>query len=228
MDEGSEIQEVHDVNILAWISETEEELELLRKESKETRETNKEEKKEKKKELETMLGNYTIPQLATPLHFLPWVTAVQCIKASTTHMEKTKRDSGLRSLIMDSLTNSEVKKIQAINDPIVLIKPIKDNLGTTEKLITECKRRVKNMNTPSNWGNQTVNCENIRNLIIVIKNGPGLESWDEELFVLMITKATTRETRKKWEAQQQTARPAYLQEMETCSPLQIVIGPITK
>ncbi len=208
LEEGSEIREIRDVNILAWISQTEEELELLKRTHKETKEINKEEKKEKKKELETMLGNYTIPPLVTPLEYMPWATAVQCIKTSTRHM-----DSRLRSLIMESLNNPDVKKkVQAINDPVDLIKSIEDNLGTTEKLITECKRRVKNMNTPSNWGNQTVNCENIRNLIIAIKNGPGLEAWDEELFALMISKATTRETRRKWEAQQREAVVA------NCSP----------
>ena len=206
VEEGSTIQESNNTNILAWISDTEEKLEILRKTHKETKDTNKEEKKEKKKELENMLGNYSIPQLSTPLEYLSWATAVQCIKSSTKHLEKTRRDSRLHSLIMESLTNSEVKKkVQAISEPMDLIKSIEENLGTTEKLIAECKRRVKNLCTPTNWGTQTTNCEVIRNLIIAMKNGPGLESWDEELFSSMITKATTRDTRRKWESKQREA-----------------------
>ena len=159
-----------------------------------------EDKKEKKKEISQALGSLVLPQLGTCVDYGAWARVAKLLKDNTLNVATTNKRQRLRDVLFASITHPEAKKLtEDIHCPFSLLEALGKFFGAPNALTNECIKALNQLQPPSNTLIMNTNCAIILKQIRAIKDGPGIEVWNDFLFEFQISKAFTREHAKIWE-----------------------------
>ena len=159
-----------------------------------------EDKKEKKKEISMALGSLALPQLGGCVEYSPWAHVAKILKDNTKNDATVNKKQRLRDVLFASITHLEAKKlVEDIYCPYSLLKAIGNFFGAPNALANECIKALNLLQPPSNAIIMNTNCVIILKQIRAIRDGPGIQSWNDLLFEFQLLKAFTRDHAKIWE-----------------------------
>ena len=103
-------------------------------------------------------------------------------------------------MVLASVKDADLKsRLSTIEDPLVIIDQLQTKYVNSLQMQKDAKRRVRKINPPSNWAEQTAALNLAVNIIELFRDGPGITSLDDQLFELLITHCLTRQQLKDWD-----------------------------